>query len=98
MISTIKLEKLYESYEIRIRKAERLPGAQLPAGPPKLDFTHGADVFSNMLVHSADLSLSRDFSKTHRRTQRMYSWIAFDLTEVGKLLRSETNSQTWVAR
>ena len=31
-------------------RAERLPGAQLPAGPPKLDLTHGAGVFSKMLV------------------------------------------------
>ena len=34
-----------------------------------------------------------DFSKTHRQTQRIYFWIGLDLTEVGKLLRSQTNSQ-----
>ena len=35
----------------------------------------------------------RNFSKTHRQTQRIYFWIGLDLTEVGKLLRSKTNSQ-----
>ena len=39
------------------------------------------------------MSLSRDFSKTHRQTQRIYFWIGLDLTERGKLLRSQTNSQ-----
>ena len=38
-------------------------------------------------------SVKRDFSRTHRQTQRMYSWIGLDLTEAGKLLRSETNLQ-----
>ena len=40
-----------------------------------------------------DLSCSRDFSKTHRRTQRHHSWIAITCAEVGKLLRSQLNSQ-----
>ena len=40
-----------------------------------------------------DLCLLVFFSKTHRRTQRMHSWIGIDVRKAGKLLRSETNSQ-----
>ena len=39
--------------------AERLPGVQPPAGPPKSDLLHGADVFPQILVHHADLGLGR---------------------------------------
>ena len=43
--------------------------------------------------HAPDLSFKRDFSKTHRQTQRLHSWIARDLSLPGKLLRGQTNSQ-----
>ena len=43
--------------------------------------------------HGPDLSSRGDFSKTHKQTRRMHSWIGLDLTEGVKLLRSETNSQ-----
>ena len=51
-------------------EAERVPGAQPPAGPPKSDLLHGAAVFPKMLVHHADLGPSRsravEFSWTSR--------------------------------
>ena len=40
-----------------------------------------------------DLSWLVIFSKTHRRTQRIHSWIALHLRMVGKFVRSETDSQ-----
>ena len=50
--------------------AERLSGAQPPAGPPKSDLLHGADVFSKNIVHHGDLDLGRsraaEFSWTSR--------------------------------
>ena len=57
-----------------------LPGAQLPAGPPKLDLTHGAGVFFENVGVIKNLSLHGNFHRTHRQTQRMYSWIGRDLT------------------
>ena len=66
----LELQRLYESCVIRIREAERLPGAQPPAGPPKSDLLHGAGVFSKNMVHHADLGASRsratEFSWTSR--------------------------------
>ena len=38
-------------------------------------------------------SVRTDFSKTHKRTQRILPWTAIDLSLVEKLLRSETNLQ-----
>ena len=43
--------------------------------------------------HAPDLSLKRDFSKTHSQTQRMHSWIGLDLILVEKLVRCQLNSQ-----
>ena len=43
--------------------------------------------------HKKYLCCRTDFSKTHRQTQRIYFWIGLDLAEVGKLLRSQLNSQ-----
>ena len=40
-----------------------------------------------------NLVIRTDFFLANLRTQRMYSWIGLDLTKVGKLLRSQTNSQ-----
>ena len=59
--------------------AKRLPGAEPPARPPKSDLLHGADVFSKILVHHADLSSKRDFCITHKQTQRIHSQIRRDL-------------------
>ena len=55
-----------------------------------LNFTTTTSTFC---CHKKIISSKRDFSKTHRQTQRIYFWIGLDLTEVGKLLRSQTNSQ-----
>ena len=59
--------------------AKRLPGAEPPAGPPKTDLLHGADVFSQNLVHHAGLYAKRDFCITHRQAQRIHSWIGLNL-------------------
>ena len=40
-----------------------------------------------------NLSLLVTFSKTHRQTQRIHSWICLDLRNVKKLVPRETNSQ-----
>ena len=40
-----------------------------------------------------DLCLLVTFSKTHRRTCHLHSWIALYLRKVEKLVRSETNTQ-----
>ena len=63
------------------------PGRAAQTGPHSWSWR-----FSKMLVHHADLSIKRYFSKTHRQTQRIHSWIAFDLRKVGKLIRCQTNS------
>ena len=47
-------------------------------------------------VHAPDLCVNRDFSKTHKQTQQLYSWIGIDLPEGGKLLPCQTNS--WILR
>ena len=44
-------------------------------------------------VSCKNLFLKRDFSKTHKQTCYIHSWIARDLIWVGKLLRSKTNSR-----
>ena len=41
-----------------------------------------------------DTSIKRKFAQTIESTQRMHRWIAYDLRKDGKLIRSETNSQT----
>ena len=42
--------------------------------------------------HAPDLFSKRDFSKTRKQTQQLYSWIGLDLPEGGKLLRCQLNS------
>ena len=67
-----------------------------PAGPPKMSNSLGESTFHenlDFLVSYQNLYLSTDFSITHRQTQRMQFWIAFELTKGGKLLWSETNSR-----
>jgi len=44
-----ELERLYESCGMRTRGLSAFPALKPPAGPPKLDFTHGADDFSKIL-------------------------------------------------
>ena len=39
------------------------------------------------------MSACADFSKTHRQTPELHSWVCRDLTEVGKLLPCQLNSQ-----
>jgi len=48
---------------------------------------------SHFWWHEKNLFSRTAFSKTHSQTQRMHSWIAYDLRKVRKLLRSQTNSQ-----
>ena len=43
--------------------------------------------------HDPDLCFGRDFSQGIESKQRMHFWIALDLTEKGKLLGSQTNTQ-----
>ena len=50
--------------------AERLPGAQLPAGPPKFELLHEADVFPKILVHHADLEAGRSHAAEFSWTSR----------------------------
>ena len=76
--------------------AKPFPGLSPRQGRPKTEISHQRTNFrksEHFLVSCPDLFFSRDFSKTHRRTQRHHSWIAFDFVEVGKLLRSELNTQ-----
>ena len=40
-----------------------------------------------------NLSSSTTFSKTHKQTRRLHSWIARDLIYIRKLLRGQTNSR-----
>ena len=91
-----ELERLYESYGVRRWGRSTFPGAEPPAGPPKLSNSLGESTFpKNLDLFEAwpNTSIKRDFSKTHRQTQRMHSWIGLDLTKAGKLLRSQLNSQ-----
>ena len=50
--------------------------------------------FRSFPASCPNLCLLVTFSKTHRRTQQLHSWIGLDLKNGGKLVRSETNSQT----
>ena len=43
--------------------------------------------------HKKNLSLLTTFSETIELTQRMHSWIAFNLKMIGKLVRSQLNTQ-----
>ena len=54
---------------------------------------HFFENFDHFRLSCPDLSRKRDFSKTHKWTQGSHSWIGLDLLEVGKLLRSQTNSR-----
>ena len=49
--------------------------------------------FRSFSASCPDLFLLVTFSKTHRRTQRIHSWITLHLRMVEKLVRSETNLQ-----
>ena len=84
---------------------EALSRAEPPAGPPKITKSLGEITFPKIRENSKfhenldflesckNLSLKRDFSQTHRQTQRIHSWIALDLRKGGKLLWSQLNSQ-----
>ena len=47
----------------------------------------------NFSESQKNVSFKRKFAQTIESTQRLHRWIAFDLMKVGKLLRSETNTQ-----
>ena len=57
------------------------------------DFHVSNPKFWSFSVSCPNTSCKRDFSKTHRRTQRILPWTAIALSLVEKLLRSETNLQ-----
>ena len=83
IISTLRLERLYESYGIRPWGLSTWKGAEPPAGPPKLSNSLGESTFPKnlyVLVSWKNLSFRTAFSKTHSQTQRMHSWIALDLS------------------
>ena len=92
----LELERLYESCGIPSWGRSTFPGAEPPAGPPKLSKSLAESTFSKFLtflVSWKNLFSSRDFSKTHSQTQRMYSWIGLGLRIREKLLLSQLNSQ-----
>ena len=74
-----------------------LSRAEPPAGRPKFNLIFANvsffENFDHFSVACPNTSLSTDFSKTMQSTQRCHSWIARDLIYIGKLLRSQTNSQ-----
>ena len=47
----------------------------------------------NFRVPCKNLFLCSDFSKTHRQTQRIHSWIALGLRNLNKLVPCKTNTQ-----
>ena len=49
---------------------------------------------SILLVSQTNLCFDQTFSKTHRQTQRIHSWIALGLRKVQKLVPCQTNTQT----
>ena len=46
----------------------------------------------DFLARAPDASVRTDFSKTHRQTQRLHSWIGLGLIWWGKLLRCQLNT------
>ena len=95
-ILLFKLERLYESCKCLSLGAKPFPGLSPRQGRQNSTSASETSLFRKFRSFSAscpDTSLLRDFSKTHRWTQRIHSWIGLELLEVGKLLRSQTNSQ-----
>ena len=73
--------------------AERHLGVQPPAGPPKLDLTHGADVFFKNFGVMNNISFGLARAQTYTPTQRIHFWIAYDLKNGRKLVPCQTNSR-----
>ena len=59
----------------------------------KIDIRDGFKNWSQKFDVIKNMPCNDDFSITHRQTQRMYSWIGRDLIYLGKLIRSQLNSQ-----
>ena len=57
--------------------------------PRKVNFSWKSRLFGVI----KNIYLSTDFFKTHTQTQELHSWVCRDLTEVGKLLPYQLNSQ-----
>ena len=92
----LELERLYESCKYSMV-------AKLPAGPPDDHWWSPRQCvfqaffkFFKFWCHEKNLSLSTDFSKTHRQTWRVHFWIGIDLKMIGKLVWN--NSVMWEKR
>ena len=93
----LELEKLYESCNVLLPWGRSPFQGWAPGRAAKIQRARRWRYFSGKFGHCSascpDTSLSTDFSKTHRWTWDLHSWIGLDLTNPEKLVRSETNSQ-----
>ena len=92
-----ELERLYESCNI-LRSWGRSPFQGWAPGRAaeirlKLCRRHFSENFGHFLAPWPNLSVKRDFSKAHKWTWDLHSWIGRDLIKREKLVRSQTNSQ-----
>ena len=97
IISTVRLRKALRvmCYACCLG-AKPFPGLRPRQGRPKTEISHQRTNFrksDHFVLACPDLSCKRNFSKTHRRTQGYHSWTSIDLTDPGKLLRGQTNTQ-----
>ena len=97
IISTLRLERLYESCNVLLCWGRSPFQGWAPGRAAKNRLARRWRCFSGNFGHVSascpDLCVLVIFPKTHRQTQRIYSWIAPYLRMVAKLIRSETNSQ-----
>ena len=89
----LELERLYESCVIRIRELSAFLALSSRQGRQNwtslMELTFFFENFGVMKNRSSRVT----FSKTHRWTQRMYSWTGRDLMKVRKLVPCQTNSR-----
>ena len=69
--------------------SQKLPGSFLAIFEKSRMFMK----ISTFSVSPKNLSSLRDFSKTHRQTQHIHFWIAYDLSFVLKLVPCQTNTR-----
>ena len=97
IISTLRLERLYESCNVLLPWGRSPFQGWAPGRAAKIRFARRWRYFSGNFDHFSascqDTSSSTDFSETHRRTWDLHSWIGLELMHPEKLVRSETNSQ-----
>ena len=93
----LELERLYESCNVLLYWGRSPFQGWAPGRAAKIRLErrrrHFFGNFDHFSASCQDLSALVTFSKTHRRTQRIHSWIGLYLRTCGKLVRSETNSQ-----